>query len=485
MVFLITNTPEYANELSEEIRLFVAERKIEYAQEIAERGITLWHHLEEGAVWSHYVRLFMDGKEVSHYTHTTLSWEDADPLTYKKYRKRGAKTALFRCLVGYYQKKPRWGSLTGIRPTKLMRELAAAQGQAAAEKIFFKEFDVTEEKVQLAATICHNQSDIIASVKRDTADLYLGIPFCTSRCAYCSFASSLTSRDGKREEEYVAALLKELELCQPLLEKVQIRSVYIGGGTPTALPLNLLEAVVKAASRWATGEFTVEAGRPDTITQEKLACLKKNGVNRISINTQTTCDETLLAIGRAHTREDFIRAFRLASQFDFSAINTDLIIGLPGEGKKEFAKSLEDVLSLRPENITVHTLAIKRASAFGMANAHAFASGEEAEEILSYSQTALAQAGYQPYYLYRQKYMTGNLENIGYALPGKRCVYNVDIMEETASILAFGAGSISKRVNLEKNRIDRAANVKDIGLYQDRLEEMVARKKSLFEREDF
>ena len=392
----------------------------------------------------------------------------------KKYKKRRAKQAVYRCLRDFFGGDRPWGSLTGVRPTKLYRETPDAKA------VFLEEFDVSTEKTALVRKICAIQRSFIESVAENDLDVYIGIPFCASKCAYCSFASSVATKTGQRERAYVDALLSELSILPELARGKRIRSVYIGGGTPTALAPAELERVLDAAMGIGAPEFTVEAGRPDTITPEKLKLIRQSGSNRISVNCQTTRDETLQIIGRAHTAADFFRAFALAAACGFENVNTDLILGLPGEDGAAFMHSLDDVLSLQPENITVHTLAIKRASEFGMRNVGRFLGADAAQRLLSQAHTALEAAGYEPYYMYRQKYMTGNMENVGYARSGKCCVYNIDMMEETASILSFGAGAMSKRVFPAENRIERAANVKDISLYIERWEEMAARKAALF-----
>ena len=482
MVSLRTNAPELAGEIAEEIRLFIDERRIEEAEE-AQEGYFLTQTSEEKNGFYSKAVLFVDGEKVSEGS-CSLELTAKNELEFKKYKKRAAKQSVYNCLRDHFRKEMPWGSLTGIRPTKLLRKLMAEHGEEDALRMLEEEFFVNEEKRALAKEICRVQHDIIHSADDRQVDIYIGIPFCTTRCAYCSFASGLTTKNGLAEQAYVDALLREIEASKPIFDDYAVRSVYIGGGTPSALRPDQLKRVLEAAGKLAEGtaEFTVEAGRPDTITREKLELIKAAGADRISVNAQTTHNDTLVRIGRQHTAEEFFDAYRLAREIGFDAINMDMIVGLPGEDLDIITKTTRELIDLDPENITIHTLAIKRASRFAAENAHAFATAEEAEEMLTVTRRMVMEAGYEPYYLYRQKYMAGNLENVGYAKPGKACIYNIDIMEETMSIVALGAGGISKRLFGEEDRIERAPNVKDIKHYVERTEEMAQRKLELFLR---
>jgi len=482
MVYIDTDIPEISAELAEEIRLFIDERHILPLEGDAEEGsyvVRLRTELQDEK-WNNVCALVQDGKTLSTYSALTEAADESDMLLYKKLRKHGAKAAVYRCLKGHFAAEQPWGSLTGVRPTKLYREMSNANGEEAAKIKLAGDYDVSQKKLALLERIHSVQKPIIDSVGEKDIDIYVGIPFCVSRCAYCSFASSLTSRNGAPERRYVEALLKEMDAVEAILDTRKVRCVYFGGGTPTALAPTELERLIKRIVRYGAIEFTVEAGRPDTLTDETLAMLRENGVGRISVNAQTTSDETLKLIGRSHGSKDFFRAFEKARSYGFDFINTDVIAGLPGEDTEVFARTMRDVASLTPENITVHTLAIKRASDFGKANSGKFASRDEAERMLEAADAILSEGGYAPYYMYRQKYMTGNMENTGYSFSGKECIYNVDIMEETADILAFGAGAISKRLFPEENRLERAAGVKDIAMYIERIDKMAMRKLELF-----
>lgn len=494
MVCLATNTPEYYAELCDEVRFFLDERKIPLVEAVQEEGYTVWHSVVEkpdaGCApregkgrFIHTCVLYLDGRKVGQHFFETPSLPDGAgraALEYKRIRKRGAKIAVFRCLKEYFGKEKPWGSLTGVRPTKFLRDSQKKLGIKEAERMFLEDMDLSRQKYELVNQICRRQQPVLSSIQPQDLDIYVGIPFCTSRCAYCSFAAMESTRDGALEEKYVDALIREMHALRDIIAARRVRSVYLGGGTPTALAPCQLERVLEAVAEFAQGEFTVEAGRPDTITPEKLSLIRQAGANRISVNPQTTCQATLDRIGRSHRVEEFFKAAKLAAGFGFAAVNMDLIVGLPGEGRAEFARSLLDVLALKPENITVHTLAIKRGSRFGQENAHSFADAKEAEAMLAQGAEQLERAGYAPYYLYRQKYMTGNLENVGYALPGKESIYNIDIMEEAVSILAFGAGAISKVVESGDGKICRAAAPKNVEQYIRRIQEMAQRKRALF-----
>ena len=316
-------------------------------------------------------------------------------------------------------------------------------------------------------------------------DLYCGIPFCVSRCAYCSFLSGVVG-DGKTLAPYVNALLEEIRSVTRLISErgLTVRAFYMGGGTPTSLASSMLDRVLDALAPLIgkAKEKTCEAGRPDTIDREKLRVLSAHGIGRISVNPQTMHDETLSLIGRRHTVADTLRAFALAREERFRVIHMDLIAGLPGENADMFAHSCEAIERLAPESLTVHTLAIKHASLLHLWEAK-LPDGDMAARMVRRGRETAAAMGMRPYYLYRQKYMAGNLENTAYALPGCESLYNIGMMEETADVIAVGAGAISKRVNTKTGKILRAPNVSDIAEYINRVPEMTARKAALLDAE--
>ena len=313
-------------------------------------------------------------------------------------------------------------------------------------------------------------------------DVYIGIPFCTTRCTYCSFSSGELGK-GKLVEPYLDALFREMdESCRIIADSGRkLRAVYVGGGTPTSLNEDQLRRLLDRMMLRFPGamEYTVEAGRPDTITPGKLAAIRDAGVGRISINPQTMNDETLRIIGRAHTAQQVIEGYAMAREAGIHHINMDVIAGLPGETVDDFARTMDWAVRLKPESLTVHTLAIKRATRLHFEK-YRIPTGVEAAAMVDMGLSTARQLGLAPYYLYRQKNMAGNLENIGYALPGHACQYNVDIMEETTHILALGAGGISKRIYEDEGHIGRAPNVANIEHYIARVDEMTQRKRELF-----
>ena len=406
----------------------------------------------------------------------------------RRARKRQVKMALYLLLRETTGMQPPWGALTGIRPTRLLYEgLDAGLSMEDARARVMREFDVSADRAELLCEIARMQQGV-RTPEPGSFDLYIGIPFCRTRCSYCSFSSGEIGRNQKLVAPYTGALIREIREAAKLMEEagLHVRAAYMGGGTPTAIPCGDLERILAAAREAFPGavEWTVEAGRPDTIDREKLEMLRCMEIGRISVNPQTFCDETLARIGRSHSGEDTIRAYELARELGFDDINMDLIAALPGETPEIFAATLEKVISLAPESVTVHSLAIKRSSKLHeqlhvSGAGHTQVSAEGATEMIAHARSRLTQAGWRPYYLYRQKYMAGNLENVGYARPGKACLYNIGNMEETASVLALGAGAISKWLFARDLRIERAANVKNIEEYTRRVEEMVQRKRDL------
>ena len=400
----------------------------------------------------------------------------------KRAARRLCKQALYdlcRELTGI---RPPWGSMTGVRPTHLMLEaLGEGLDPEAATARLVKEFDVSPSRAVLLAEIAAEQKTLPAPGD-EWMDVYIGIPFCTTRCAYCSFSSGEIG-DGSLVGPYMDALAGEMRACAEILRASgrKLRALYIGGGTPTALPRDAFERLMEETARLFPGaaEFTVEAGRPDTLTREKLRAIKNAGAGRISINPQTMNDRTLEVIGRAHTARQVREAYALAREEGIPHINMDVIAGLPGEDRTDFAVTMEEARKLSPESLTVHTLAIKRSSRMSLEK-HPLPDGGEALAMVEMGRTTAREMGMRPYYLYRQKYMAGNLENTGYALPGHACLYNVDIMEETSHILAMGAGGISKRIWPEEGHITRAPNVSNLHDYLTRTDEMIRRKQELF-----
>ena len=397
--------------------------------------------------------------------------KDWDAIFKKRSLKRFLKRDLYDFLSDLAGVCLSYGSLTGIRPTKLFYELIEEGRDAEKDLVDF--FRVSEGKARLVAEIVQTQRGVF-QMEREKSDWFVNIPFCPSRCHYCSFLSEVINPKKSNLPAYIDALIRDIDCVPPVKAR---RAIYVGGGTPTSLTAEDLDRVLSHIG--ATGEeFTVEAGRPETLTEEKLAVMKERGVTRVSVNPQTFKQQTLDLIGRRHTVDDIFRAYdlvRKAGKFD---VNMDFITMLPGESFEDFSRSIDTAISLFPENITVHSLSIKRGSVFAETKYDNFSDGL-AERMSDYARNALEKAGYKPYYMYRQKNTSGRLENVGYALPGKVCKYNVDIMEETHDIVASGAGAISKRL-YGNGRIERLAEVKEIKGYLERIDEMIAKKMDFF-----
>ena len=401
--------------------------------------------------------------------------------------KNAGKRWLYDELSRYTGKKPDWGILTGVRPVKLTGDLIRKMGSKdAAYSCLTGEYRLDPDKAGLLLSTWDVQREMKFDFDEKAVALYIGIPFCPSKCIYCSFPSYQIPTEDM--EPYLKALRLEIAyVSRKMKEKgLRIESLYIGGGTPTSLTEEALEELlsfVESSFDLSTvREYTVEAGRPDTITSGKLESIKAHGAQRISINPQSMKQETLEKIGRKHGPQQIRDAFQMAEKYGFSAINMDLIAGLPDEEPADFEMSLREVLAMRPENITIHTLALKRASRLKMVEEdYNYHQGQKVGEMLETAAALLKAAGYRPYYLYRQKQMTGNFENVGYALPGCESIYNVRIMEEDQTIIALGAGGISKRFWPEENRLERIANVSNYEIYIQRVDEMIQRKeKGLF-----
>lgn len=398
--------------------------------------------------------------------------ECAGEIEFKRYARRFAKLALYEALRAETGRSMPWGALTGIRPTKL-----AYAEQAAGRRFepLFEKFGVSRENIALVRAVLDAQQGIYAR-EEGAADLYIGIPFCPSKCDYCSFITADISRTGQYVEGYLSALEKEIAACRGLFRR--LKSIYIGGGTPLVLETPQLRRVLDAAAPFAEGqEYTVEAGRPDVFTEEKLRLLKDYGVTRICVNPQTFSDETLARIGRRHTAADIYRAFDMARRFSFD-INCDLIAGLPGERAEEFCSGLDKAVALEPENITVHTLCLKKGAK--LKEEESRLAGDGIGEMISYSRSALSAAGYVPYYLYRQKYMADNRENTGWTKPGRACVYNIDVMEEITDNIACGANAVGKKLFAGEGRIERIGSPKDIPTYIAKIEGILAEKRKLY-----
>jgi len=384
--------------------------------------------------------------------------------------------ALLRRATGYM---PPWGLLTGVRPAKLMLRLRRDRGEARAGRWFRGGLWVSPEKTALAAAVARAEEPILARTGPRSFSLYVSVPFCPGRCSYCSFVSHTIERPSARKliPEYVDRLCEEIAHTGKIAAELGLRleSVYVGGGTPGILSAGQLARVCGALGEASgrPGEFTVEAGRPDTVTPEKLRVLREHGVARLCVNPQSLDDAVLARAGRGHTAAQFYEAYGMARQAGF-ALNCDLIAGLPGDTPAGFGASLRRIIELRPENITVHTLALKRSAALGEIHG-----AEGCAEMLRIASKLLPGAGYAPYYLYRQSRSLGNLENIGWCLPGHECRYNVDMMEESHTILACGAGGVTKLKQPGADYLERVFSLKYPYEYLARFGELLERKERI------
>lgn len=396
------------------------------------------------------------------------------------------KKSIALCLENITGLKLPWGVMTGIRPSKNVREFTETHKSLSPVDYLIKTYGCNEDKAKLAYEVYKNERSIIKNKYDDGISLYIGIPFCPTRCLYCSFTSQSIAFSNKLVKPYIKALIHEIHAVSKseFIKSKRIETVYFGGGTPSAIDADQIDIILTELENSFDlshlRELTFEAGRPDTITEEKLGVLKKHGITRISINPQTVNDKTLELIGRNHTSEDFFISYQLAEKMGFSHINCDIIAGLPGESVTDFEKTVNLLSKIAPESITVHTMCIKHGSFLDMKyNMYSLSTAETVNNMLDIAYRKANNSGYLPYYMYRQKNMLGNLENVGYCKPGHACLYNIYIMEEVHNIVALGAGGSTKLV--DGRRIERVFNVKEVSEYIKRIDEMIKRKTDLFE----
>ena len=398
--------------------------------------------------------------------------------------KNELKRNIYQNLLKLGNKELPWGTLTGIRPTKIVMDLLEKNMPLEEIKKHLKEvYMVGDKRMNLCIDTAFKEFNILKKIDyKDGYSLYIGIPFCPTRCLYCSFTSYSIAQWKKDTDTYVEALCKELIAVSKMYKGKKLQTIYIGGGTPTSLEgcqlTKILDTVKTNFDFSNLLELTVEAGRPDSITREKLIALRDIGVNRISINPQTMQQKTLDLIGRKHTVEDICNSFKLAREVGFTNINMDFIIGLNGETLSDIKDSFTKVKDFVPESLTIHSLALKRAARLNTENKREIMDNDLMLSMIDVATETCNELGLKPYYLYRQKNMAGNLENIGFSKPGKECLYNILIMEEKQTIIACGAGTSSKIV-FNDGRIERIENVKDPKLYIERLDEMIERKENM------
>lgn len=400
--------------------------------------------------------------------------------------REAVKREFYELLSGLTGIRPPWGTLTGVRPLKPALEITSSESIDEMESEIRSRYLMDASKSSLIAEIAAYQLAQGFDTPWKKSSVYAGIPFCPTRCAYCSFASNVAPPEA--HERYLRDLIKETEYAGKLCREhgTRIESIYIGGGTPTTLSASQLTELITAISDSfgvdsSSVEFTVEAGRPDTITKDKLDALRALGIGRISINPQSMKDETLRLIGRDHSADDIRSAYKLAAGSGFDVINADLIAGLPGEVPEDFRKSLDEIIGLGANNITIHTLSVKRGSRLKEDDPSFYRKNVEAvSAMLDLSREMLTAAGFVPYYIYRQKHQIGALENVGWCRPGKHSIYNIRIMEDKQTIIGLGAGAVGKVYYPDEDRLERIANVSNYNIYSERFDEMLARKDGYF-----
>lgn len=459
---IVTSIPENEDEAPE---LFVQVRVIR--QEMAgldnadcDRLIRIYFHRDSTDRWDEYE-------------------DEAQQMASGKKEARNVfKRMMYDMLKKLTGRELPWGTLTGVRPTKIVYTLLEdGKNDREIRDYLKKEYYVSEKKGDLAIKVASNEKRLLEKLDYNNGySLYAGIPFCPTTCLYCSFTSYPLAVWKDRVDTYVDAMLKELEFTSRLMKDKKLDTFYMGGGTPTTLEPEQLDRVLSFFEEHfdTTGlkEYTIEAGRPDSITRDKLRIMKKHGVDRISINPQTMNDDTLKLIGRHHTVEQIKEAFTLARECGFDNINMDLIIGLPGETREHIERTMREVALLAPDSLTVHSLAIKRAARLNILwEKYKDYAMVNTDDIINMTADCAAAMGMEPYYLYRQKNMAGNFENVGYSKPGREGIYNILIMEEKQTIMAVGAGASTKVVFPEENRIERVENVKDVTTYIENIDE--------------
>lgn len=481
MILIKLNEINFEYDIQSLIKAFYPEENLVTNRE-TEANLTVSVYYMRAEDISSLIKITLQSEHIAITDSTEVDFED------RKETKNKLKHLLYRMLTQYTGRSLPWGTLTGIRPTKIPVALLEADKNEEEIKAFMKEtYLADDEKINLSIRIARKEIELLSNIDyKKGYSLYLGIPFCPSTCLYCSFPSHPYHRYKDRVDEYLEALCKEIEFAAEFDRSKVLNTVYIGGGTPTTLsPEQLALLLGKLRSNLdfrSNQEFTVEAGRPDSITKEKLQVMKQFGVTRISINPQTMKQSTLDLIGRRHTVEQTVEAFRLARECGFDNINMDFIVGLPEESIEDVRDTMEQTLLLKPDSITIHSLAVKRAARLNTEKElYSGLNMINNDDIMRLTAQYAEKMGLEPYYLYRQKNMTGNQENVGYSVAGKEGLYNILIMEEKQPILALGAGASTKMVFPDGERIQRIENVKDVTEYLNRTEEMIERKKSFLQ----
>lgn len=479
-IILIGNTFKYETEAT--VKLFIGAARFNFYYEMPENFSAEEYIIAEidGCVLKCRVKL--GGKEVS--LENRLSEDEINERSIAEHELCRLIFSALKQLTGI---NPPWGLLTGIRPVKKVTALIQqGLGKAEINEILTKKYEISPSKLELAFQTADNQLPILDKINKKAVSLYISIPFCPTRCSYCSFVSHSMDSAVKLIPDYIKNLCDELKIIGNIVKETEteIDTIYFGGGTPTSISAEYIEILMKCVKGNFdidnVREYNFEAGRADTITEEKLEVIKKYGATRISVNPQTLNDDVLKVIGRLHTGEDTVNAFRIARKIGFDNINMDLIAGLPGENAEQMEYTLKCIKELAPESLTVHSLAIKRAANL---KSRLDELGEEIHHdmniMLDMVEKSARELGMDAYYLYRQKNIGGNLENVGYAKPGLECLYNVLIMEEITDIIAAGAGGSTKLVYPDENRVERVENCKSVDDYILRFDEMIGRKNNI------
>lgn len=484
MIVVKTNEARFEYDIHSLVKAFYPDREVK----VLEKASTM--QSEEGMpefeieFQRNGISFSIKEEDVKTESHTLFSNPDDRAET-----KNDLKMLIYESLSKFLKRELPWGTLTGIRPTKIPMTLLSDQEKSYSEeeilRFMQKKYAVSEEKGKLSIEIAKREKELLSRLHyKDGYSLYIGIPFCPTTCLYCSFTSFPIHAWIDKVDAYLTALEREIDAVAVMMDGKILDTVYIGGGTPTTLSAKELDRLftkLKGAFDFSSAqEFTVEAGRADSITKEKLQVLYRHGVSRISVNPQTMKEETLKMIGRKATAAQTVEAYELAREVGFQNINMDIILGLPGESAEDVAGTIEKIGRLAPDSLTVHSLAVKRASKLSQwIQVNGIKMLNNTEETMEIAAKGAEKMGLAPYYLYRQKNMSGNFENVGYAAEGKFGIYNILMMEEVQDIVAIGAGSISKRL-YEGGRIERCENVKNVAQYIGRIDEMIERKRALF-----
>ena len=485
MINLLVIGHKYEHDLFELVRTFLPDKEIRIINSLKEyihNTYLIISELNPHEQISNTI-IYFNNKILSTYK------EDISSIIIKDYNniqleKISVKKSMYNALTNLTDKDVSWGILTGIRPTKVAHNLIDLKlSTESVVDVLTNHYELNKEKAELLMEITKIQRKYIYPLDKDKFSLYISIPFCPTICSYCSFSSLGINKYGHMIESYVNNLIYEIESVSELVSKEKINTVYIGGGTPTAIPPMYLNKIIEAVYKnFGTNimEFTVEAGRPDTINKEILLMLNKNKISRISINPQTMVDDTLKLIHRNHNSRDIIKTYYLAKEIGFHNVNMDLILGLPGEGNNELNTTLKEIGKLNPENLTIHSLSLKKGSDYkDNRGAIKHINNFNMDSMVDLIQNHVNSMQLYPYYLYRQKQITGNLENIGYSKINMECIYNISMMEEKETIIGLGMGAVSKIYYPESNKIKRIPNFKGINDYINRIDELIKNKEEV------